>query len=317
MKHTPGYGKIMTLGALYTQDALKGEVIIQEKVDGSQFRFGVNEDGDLVCSSKGAHIDLDNPPQLFAAGVEYIKSIRPKLGMDEKYFYGEILDKPRHNTLAYDRTPKNHIVLFDALIESEWVDRATLAVWADQFDVDVIPELYRGEATTDTITGLLQTQSYLGGQIIEGVVIKNYGQKILYAGSEQCLFTKYVREEFKEMHSKNPDWMGGKDKVTALFTEYCTEPRWHKAVQHLREAGQLEQSPRDIGKIIKEVPADIISECEGELKNRVWSLFKGDFVKVVTRGLPQWYKDQLMKSLEGGEGVQIEENLVTQPEEHP
>lgn len=307
MKHAPSYGKILTLGSPYTQNSLKGEVVIQEKIDGSQFRFGINDEGALVFSSKGAHIDPENPPQLFARGVDYIKSIYlPHKFNEEIYLYGEILDKPRHNTLAYDRVPKNHIVLFDVLYRGEWVTRTDLLDIAARLGVDAIPELYRGEATTQTITDLLTSISYLGGQILEGVVIKNYNEKILYAGTEQSLFTKYVREEFKEMHSKNPDWMSGKDKLSALFTEYCTEARWHKAVQHLRDAGKIEGSPRDIGALIKEVPADILSENEEEIKNRLFSLYKTDFTKVVTRGLPQWYKDQLMKTLEGGEGVTVE-----------
>lgn len=306
MKTPPSYGKILTLGALYTQDALKGEVVIQEKVDGSQFRFGINDEGQLVFASKGAHIDIDNPPDLFRPAVQYITSMLERFDVSkEMYFYAETLQKPRHNTLSYDRVPQNHIVIFDMLVGGEWEERAVLENWGEWLSIDVIPELYRGEATTDTITSLLTTQSYLGGQTIEGVVVKNYGQKILYAGKEQQLYTKYVREEFKELHSKNPDWMSGKDKLSALFSEYANEVRWHKAVQHLRDAGELEQSPRDIGKLIKEVPLDILSENEEELKNRLWSLYKGDFMKIVTRGLPQWYKDQLMKSLEGGEGVEL------------
>lgn len=312
MKHVPSYGKILTLGAVYTQNALKGEVIVQEKVDGSQFRFGINDEGDLVISSKGAHIDIENPPQLFTEGVDYVKQLNLSVNCpNDTYFYAEYLQKPRHNTLNYDRIPKNHIVLFDVLEGGQWADRKRLEEWAGVLNVDVIPILYQGEATTETITGLLSVISYLGGQTIEGVVVKNYNEKILYAGSEQTLFTKYVREEFKEMHSKNPDWMSGKDKLQALFMDYATEARWHKAVQHLRDANQLEQSPRDIGKLIKEVPADILSESEEEIKNRLWALYKGDFMKIVTRGLPQWYKDQLMKSLEGGEGVMVES-----PEEH-
>ena len=308
MKQVPSYGKILHLGALYTQDALKGEVVIQEKVDGSQFRFGVNDEGELVVSSKGAHIDVSAPPQLFASAVEYLKSLDlPSMFEKDIYFYSEVLDKPRHNTLAYDRIPTNHIVLFDVMYREKWQDRLELVDFAARLGVDVIPELYRGEATTDTVTGLLKTQSYLGGQIIEGVVIKNYGQQILYAGKEQNLFTKYVREEFKEMHSKNPDWMSGKDKLQDLFNSYRSEPRWHKAVQHLRDAGKLEQSPRDIGLVIKEVPTDILEECEEEIKNKLFNLYKGDFVKCVTRGLPEWYKEQLMKTLE--EVMSTEEHL--------
>src|ERR1035437_5232300 len=230
MKQVPSYGKILTLGSLYTQDALKGSVVIQEEVDGSLLRCGLNDEGELVIASKGAYIELENPPQLFRQGVDYLRSIKFDFEPDT-YFYAEYLSKSRHNTLAYDKIPTNHRVLFDVLYRGEFVSRMDLVNFAMKLGVDVIPELFVGEATTDTVLGLLSTPSYLGGQIVEGVVIKNYGEKILYAGREQQLFTKYVREEFKELHSKNPDWKSNTDKVTALFQEYCIETRDRKSTR--------------------------------------------------------------------------------------
>jgi len=298
MSTIPSYGKILTIGSPYTNNALKGEVVVQEKVDGSQFRFGINDKREFVASSKGAALDLDQPQKQFSRGVEYLKSLDAWADFaPDTYFYGEILDKPRHNILAYDRTPTNHIVIFDALSGGEYASRADLELWASRLGVDAIPELYRGDdVTVDMILDLVKTHSYLGGQIIEGVVIKNYTEKIQYSGKEQQLFTKYVREEFKEMNSKNPDFTGGENKAIALFTDYCAEARWHKAVQHLRDADKLTGSPKDIGLIIKEVPADIISENESEIKDKLFDLFRSDFAKIVTRGLPEWYKKQLFMS---------------------
>lgn len=307
MNHVPGYGKILALGSQMTENALVGDVIIQEKVDGSQFRFGFNESGKIVCSSKSVAIDIENPPQLFREGVEYIQMALSGIqaqcqvsGIEiykDVYFYGEYLQTPKHNTLAYDRIPTNHICLFDVLDEGKWLDRLEVAIWAGLLSVDVIPELYSGPATIDTIMGLLQTKSYLGGQTLEGVVVKNYGQTIEYAGRLQTLFCKYVREEFKELHHQNQDYIPNKEKTAALFSEYRIETRWDKAIQHIRDAGELENSPRDIGKIIAEVPADILSENEAEIKDRLWSLYKKDFTKIVTRGLPEHYKKKLLDNL--------------------
>lgn len=303
MKHIPSYGKILTLGALYTENALIGDVSIQEKVDGSQFRFGWNEDGEIICSSKAVSIDLENPPQLFREGVEYIKDKLAQIQATNKipyrdiYFYAEYLQKPKHNTLAYDRIPKNHIVLFDVFDEGNWLTQAEVSVWSGILEVDLIPTLHRGFASIETITDLLQTQSYLGGQILEGVVIKNYGQTIEYAGKLQVLFTKFVREEFKELHRKNEDYMPRTNKLDALMQSYRSESRWLKAIQHLRDRGELEQSPRDIGKLIQEVPIDIIEECGEEFKDRLFKLMMKEFTGAVTRGLPEFYKEYLLKNL--------------------
>ena len=202
MKAVPGYGKILTIGSAMTENALVGHVVIQEKVDGSLFRFGVNEDGEVTAGSKGQIFhDLDGAPQMFIEGAQYIKSIEEKLkkmNIKDVYFYCEYLQKPKHNTLKYDKIPKNHLVLFDCLMNGGWVNYKDLQKIANSLDIDMIPVLYAGLATTETIKDLLTTQSYLGGQTVEGVVIKNYDQTIMLGGHVFPLFTKYVREAFKE-----------------------------------------------------------------------------------------------------------------------
>jgi len=44
--HLMQYPKVLTLGSYMTDRALVGKVVVQEKVDGSQFRFGVVLDKD-------------------------------------------------------------------------------------------------------------------------------------------------------------------------------------------------------------------------------------------------------------------------------
>ena len=300
MKHIPGYGKILHLGAQFTENALIGDVSIQEKIDGSQFRFGINEDGEVVCASKAVPIDLDNPAELFREGVDYVREAMKKVVFKDIYFYGEYLKKSKHNTLAYDQIPRNHIVIFDGMRDGKWMTRDVLEHYATLLDIDLIPELYKGPADTQKILDLLHTQSYLGGQILEGLVIKNYTQTIEMHGRVQNLFTKYVREEFKELHKKNPEYISRGDKVEALFMDYHAETRWNKAVQHLRDRAELEVSPRDIGKLMVEVPEDILMECEQEIKDRLFALCKKDFTKIVTRGLPEWYKKSLLGNLKEG-----------------
>ena len=61
-------------------------------------------------------------------------------------FRCELLDKPKHNSLKYDRTPVNNIMLFDVeLGESEYAyDRETLCYWTHVLNVEPVPELFRG-----------------------------------------------------------------------------------------------------------------------------------------------------------------------------
>lgn len=47
--------KVYTLGTRYNSAIFDGPIVIEEKIDGSQFSFG-NIGGKLVCRSKCAHI---------------------------------------------------------------------------------------------------------------------------------------------------------------------------------------------------------------------------------------------------------------------
>jgi hypothetical protein len=68
-----------------------------------------------------------------------------------------------------------------------------------------------------------------------------------------------------------------------------------KAVQHLRDVGTLEQSPRDIGNLIKEIQEDTKKECEEEIKKILFDHFWKNISRGITAGAPEWYKEELLK----------------------
>lgn len=298
-----GYPKIFQLGHRTLLNIFDNDVEITEKIDGSQFKVGKNPDGVLYMESKGAGIDLQYPQKLFKPVVEYFLSIQDKLNVNE-VLYGETLCAPRHNTLEYDRIPKNHFAVFgisnyagDTFIED--YDKIAHRAW--ELGVDVVPLLYRGKASVETVKELLNKQSYLGGSIAEGVVVKSYVPHELYGQFCPIQVGKFVTELFKEKHQKNPEYASGKSKVTAEFERYNTTARFDKAVQHLRDKDQLGGSPRDIGLLMKELNTDLVSECEDELKDFLWKTFKKDFLKISTRGFSQWYKEKLLEGYFDGE----------------
>ncbi len=81
-----------------------------------------------------------------------------------------------------------------------------------------------------------------------------------------------------------------------MFIEsFRSEARWQKAVQHLKEKGELENSPRDIGKLMTEIKKDILEEEEENIKNTLLKIFKEDIMRKAVRGFPEWYKKQLLQ----------------------
>ena len=288
------YPKVYAIGHPRIKGITNGEVIIEEKIDGSQFSFGLIN-GELRFRSKGQEVFLNNPEKMFIQAVDVVKGISDKL--TEGYVYRcEYLSKPKHNVLNYSRIPTGHLIIFDIMIgEEDYIGRSGKVWEAEHIGLEVVPLLYEGQVSSvNELVGLLDTESILGGTNIEGFVIKNYN---MFTDDKKFACGKYVSEAFKEVHNK--EWKkhssSGKDYIQLLVEQYRTEPRWQKAIQHLTESGQLEGSPKDIGLLMTEVPKDIKCECEDEIKEQLFTHFWPTIKRGVVSGLPEWYKKGLME----------------------
>lgn len=298
------FPKIWHLGTPQTERLFNGPVEISEKIDGSQFVFHINSPSEILMRSKGAMIQEDTQDNLFKPVVDWVQS---KKGSEMAYnfqgytFWGETLCKPRHNILAYDRVPKNNFVLFGATNRGrKHSDHTGLRYLASYLDCDVVPLIFQGEVNSGTVlefvNGLLQQDSYLGGQKIEGVVIKNYSEQLLIGGQFLPLVAgKYVSEAFKEKHKK--DWVTTGDVIRDMQLQFKTPARWLKTVQHLRERGELTNSPKDIGPLLKELHVDFEEECREEVKEMLYNHYRKDFLRTLTGGFPEFYKQHLVENM--------------------
>src|SRR5260221_495142 len=290
------YPSIYNMGHRAVAALLTGPVYVQEKVDGSQFSFGLDESGNILTRSKGAEIFLETTDKLFKGVVEYVHSIKEQLHPGFTY-RGEVLCRPKHNTLAYDRTPKHNVVIFDINSGEEcYLAYEDVVKEAERLDLEVVPLIYTGNVeSADQLKSYLETQSFLGGQKVEGVVVKPVGYN-LFGVDKKALFGKYVSEAFKEIHGgewkkNNPTQNDVIERVAMLNK---TPARWQKSVQHLRDAGQITDSPQDIGKLMKEVNVDVLKECENEIKEELFKQAWPKIARIITAGLPEWYKKELL-----------------------
>jgi hypothetical protein len=106
---------------------------------------------------------------------------------------------------------------------------------------------------------------------------------------------KYVSEQFKEKHQSGWDKEHrAKGRIDLYLEQYASEARWHKAVQHLNDVGELEHSPKDIGKLLKEINSDVTEEEKETIKDFLWNEYKGELSRKATRGFPEWYKQYLL-----------------------
>ena len=291
----PAFPKIYAFGHRQIKDILNGIVEITEKVDGSQLGFGKVNDEPMI-RSKGKLIVEDAPDQMFSMAVAQFQRFK-HLIPDNMVFWGEYLRKPKHNVLAYDRTPKNNIALFGGMdvVSQETLPYDALCNFASDFDIDVVPLVYSGIANIDAILGMLERESYLGGETVEGVVVKRYEPYEIRGMYVPLMAGKYVREKFKEkLHKKSKK---ESTKVTwENFKEgYRTEARWWKAIQHLREQGYVLGEPKDIGPLIKEIKSDIIEEEMEVIKQFLWNMYREDLLRKAIAGFPEWYKEKLAR----------------------
>jgi hypothetical protein len=284
------YPKVYNLGHKYLENLFAAPTTIEEKIDGSQFSFGVIN-GKLECRSHHQAIDIDDPG-MFELAVETARRLAPILHPGWIYRC-EFLSKPHHNVLTYSRVPKDNLILFDITTGLEtYLSYEGKVYEALTIGLEVVPTFKVNDLTLETFKKLLETESCLGGTTIEGIVIKNYE---FFGKDGKALMGKFVSEVFKEKHKIDSKVKGRGDVVAMLGEELKSEARWNKAIQHLREQGLIEDSPKDIGGILKEINEDVRKEEGLDIAAILLDFFWKDISRHITNGFPQWYKEQLAK----------------------
>lgn len=298
MSDLRSYAKILTLGHRALEPIADQVVVVEEKVDGSQFSFGVR-DGVLLMRSKNAVIHgVEGCPNLFTPTVKHVVDCHARgLLIDGWTYRGEAFCSPKHNTLAYERTPVGHFVLFDVDLGLEfYADPETRAQIADDLGVEPIAVLGRlpmQDLNETLLNEYLKTTSGLGKALVEGIVVKPTACVIGIDGKR--LVGKFVSEAFKETHSKTwtPDRAQKQDVVASIGEAIATPARWRKSVLRLRDEGRLTESLQDIGPLIAAVQQDVTDESEDEIKAMLYAAYRKEVLRMSTRGLPEWYKREL------------------------
>lgn len=309
----PSYPKIHHLGNAGTDKVYQGRAIVQEKTDGSQFRWGIDANGDFSAHTRRTTLEGGTTDKNFAPSLNHLMQPHIQDTLRAWYrvtgpvfFYGEAVARPHHNTLAYDDVPRGHIVLFDAIIGGKWVtDMNQLAKIADALEVEMVPVLHDtdrdGSLTLELIKTYSNSRSFLdawargkkpgipeGGVTVEGVVVKNYEQQLPYNGLSQPCFVKLVRPEFKERNNEN--WkeqrQGG---ILGYLEGFQSEGLWRKVVQHARDDGELNGTVQDIGALMKRLSAEVEEDRE-TYAQELYNLFRRDIQRAAGKGFAEWYK---------------------------
>jgi len=304
------YQKIQQAYKDEVKDILDGHVIIEEKVDGSQFRIEIDIDGKITCGSH--HQDGVTVDSMFKLGVEKAEHVftgyKPEVKMT---VFCEYLATPKQNAIPYARVPLHNLLVFDIKRDTLYLDRPQKELFCKQHGLEVVPILWEGDGKEIAdehgrvnkafAEELLKRESILGHQRgfdrIEGFVVKNYSKFYdinkypHFEGHWKCV--KIVNDAFKEKNrEENPNKA---NKFQELKDNYRSEARMLKTIQHLKEKGLLKGELSDLKLLIPEMERDIWEEEGEELAKTLVKMFGKEIVGYASKGMVAYYKNYLLQ----------------------
>ena len=280
-------------------------LIIEEKIDGSQFRINITDAG-IFCGSKSVdYSETRLPDKSFELGVRNAEIIcKPIFESGWRgTIFAEYLQTNQQNTLHYERVPLWNFIVFDIFdsINNRWYIPDDKFNFCEKWNLEYAPILSMippNYLNGDVIKGLLETTSVLGNEKIEGVVVKQYD--VFYRGGFQTgmpIFIKFVRPEFKERNKENWNVANHKNYMEEIIDDLANPNRFLKAYNHLRERGEIQNKLQDIAKLVPEVKIDIETEEKERLKEIWWKSNKDLILRSVGRRVPTWYKTKLIEEV--------------------
>ena len=279
---------------------LTNRIIIQEKVDGSQFTVYKDRNNQLHYYNKNKERDGKGKPFLNA-----FLSIQGKEDMFEVgYFYhGEAMTSRLTNTNEYERVPNCFWIIYEIVREDNTVlspEEMEIALKDTPFETVKIFYDNKHEEPTDLTVVVDKIMkdienkrlvSGLGG-IPEGCVVKviNVLKKDKYSTTRY----KYVREEFQEANhtkKKRLPQVSDQDFIQELGSIYNTDARFQKAIQHLQERNCWKDNiEKNIPGLVDELDRDLIKEELDEIKNLLFIRFWPEISKASRAGLQDFLK---------------------------
>ena len=292
----PNYGKIWGIDELWIEKFPTINWNVQEKLDGSQFSFGLVNDV-LVCQSKNTQLDLKHPNKMFSKAVAWC--VENKERLDPCYIYrAEALNSTRHNHIKYDAVPDCGFVIFD--IENKLDGRIPLLsgdVYYECLRLSIPCVDTQSLQLADVENSLLKlwsklpTISMLGGKP-EGFVFKSNTHKDDFG---YPLRLKLVSSEFKERANKPKQLKQNNSVVDKIVEVLATEARWRKAVQHVAEQDGDMHGNQSIPALLKELSTDTMVEEQDYIQNILWREYWPKINKALANQFVAWYKAQQEK----------------------
>lgn len=316
------YSKIKRVGHDQNKkmfDNSDDELVIKEKLDGANFRWTYNEDGQPVFGSKNVEYTINGEPDYsenvdgrFTDAIEFIreitshKDLRREGFQPTRYtFYGENMVS---HSLEYEWEDVPQVIGFDVYDEQE---EEFLGVEESQEIFSHLGLPYAPIVEETTVEEFRERHSSEEGYTIpksqyrdgkgEGVVIINTDQEEPDLNGFNYR-AKLVTEEFKEKHKEAT---GARQSVEAIHgheravSKFCTDARIRKHIHKMEDAGHdlgMEMmSPDNDDGLYARVAKDIVEEEYDSFVFSDWKVDFSEFRNLVAKRCAHVLKQEVQK----------------------
>lgn len=270
------YRKIYVIGHDENKEIFanpEDEIVIEEKIDGGNFRFMISE-GKVIFGSHTQELKEDTANlKFFQMGIDWVRErIKDKdlTPYNNLICYGEYCVK---HTINYDWDKIPRFLGFDIKNSVGYVNYPDVKQVYETMGLDFVPviNVCKAKEITKIDDSIVPLQKYplasAQDQYAEGVVFKNYSKQIM---------AKYVRDKFKERNAEafggNPKYNKVDDTDNAEFVfKYCTNARIDKMIFKLIAEGNKLDMPL-MGLLPKRINLDIWEENWQEIRDSNWKL---------------------------------------------
>lgn len=239
-----------------------GEIVIQEKLDGANFRFtydGDKKTDQLIFGSRRTFGDgLDR--EQFAKPIEYINDqiSRDEVAIQREeigdlVYFGEAM---LPHTISYDWEATPAFLGFDiwSVEEQMFLPSDTVETLFAELDLPMVPRIDVIDAEEWEDYDFEVPESEFCEGLAEGVVFKNHTTKT---------YGKFVRDDFKEKNKRTfgPAKKSSLDDTERFTYDYITEARIEKAAYRLRDEGEYDAVKMEM---MTDLPLEVIRDFADE-----------------------------------------------------
>lgn len=313
MSTLPKYTDIEGLHKL--PDVLIYNVVVQEKVHGTNMRFGLFEDKFVVGGRNQIFLTLEKdapiPDVNLLPGGDYgftrwvlennlHTEIRELCGGMNIVFHGEWCGKGIQKEISY--ADDKQFWCFDVRVNEDFLPWEEAKTYIQKMGINQIPVYREGKINIDDLNGMLKLPSIVAAingksDMIEGVVIKPLNPRRDARGN--WLYAKYKNSKFSETKSgrNHPAQAPAPVNAVEFAEEFTTHNRLMHVLDKLKEQNIEVTEMNAMGSVLKGMQEDILKEGKDEFEKLgiEWKVVS-KLISTKTRNLFTAYLDDILKT---------------------